>query len=302
MTVLEDAYQKALDNKKKNDYSNYVWKGEKTKEGDKYVQDSKRMIDMTAEELQDCFNRCNIMLYNNNPKNLGRYNILDEIEDQINKCNVELFLRYCENTYKPNERKATSRTRLRLSLRKFIDNSNLTLKENGRDELNMEEWANVPISAATSQLPEEFENISIYDVMEGCIGCLGAFNKKHLTMTFITKMGIWFTKAEENEFKGSNCSNIEKLKIVKEKLRLPSKLILRFSEKGISYHEMKAILNLPKKQRYSDMTTEQLLTLRDKILMRLAKKVESHIYSWNNLKKQLITVAKSKNIELINNL
>ena len=39
--VLGDALQKAL-NAKKNDFSSFVWKGEKRKEGDKYVQDLSR--------------------------------------------------------------------------------------------------------------------------------------------------------------------------------------------------------------------------------------------------------------------
>ena len=41
-------------------------------------------------------------------------------------------------------------------------------------------------------------------------------------------------------------SNAERLKIAKEKLHLPEKLNLKFSEKGLSYHEMRAILILPK--------------------------------------------------------
>ena len=37
--MLGDALKKAID-AKKNDYSNFVWKGEKKKDGEKYVQDS----------------------------------------------------------------------------------------------------------------------------------------------------------------------------------------------------------------------------------------------------------------------
>ena len=117
-------------------------------------------------------------------------------------------------------------------------------------------------------------------------------------MTFITKMGLWFTKAEENELKGSTNSNTERLKIAKERLHLPTKLVLRFSEKGLSYHEMRAMLTLPKKQKYSDMTTEQLVTLRNKVLLRLSREIDGHIFSWRRLQKQIELVAKSKNIDL----
>ena len=117
-------------------------------------------------------------------------------------------------------------------------------------------------------------------------------------MTFITKMGLWFTKAEENELKGNNNSNSERLRVAKERLHLPAKLILKFSEKGLSFHEMRAILTLPKKQKYSDMTTEQLIALRNKILLRYQKEIDGHIYSWNKLKKQIELVAKEKNVKL----
>ena len=96
--VLGDALQKAL-SAKKNDFSSFVWKGEKRKEGDKYVQDSIRLIDMSEEQLRNCYEHCEKMLHNDDPKNLGRFNVLDEVTDQINKCNVELLLRYFENSY-----------------------------------------------------------------------------------------------------------------------------------------------------------------------------------------------------------
>ena len=52
--VLGNALQKAL-------AEEFVWKGEKRKEGDKFVQDSVRFVDMTNEELQKCYNHCNKM-------------------------------------------------------------------------------------------------------------------------------------------------------------------------------------------------------------------------------------------------
>ena len=83
-TSVGDALQKAFD-AKKNDYSNFVWKGEKRKDGDKYVQNSEKIIEMTPERLKECWNHCEKMLRNNNPKNLGRYNVLEEVLSQINK-------------------------------------------------------------------------------------------------------------------------------------------------------------------------------------------------------------------------
>jgi hypothetical protein len=111
-------------------------------------------------------------------------------------------------------------------------------------------------------------------------------------------MGLWFTKAEENELRGAGNSNADRLKVAKDRLHLPSKLVLRFSEKGLSYHEMRAILILPKKQKYTDMTTEQLLTLRNKVLPRLLKEIDSHIFSWKRLMRQIEIIARAKNIDL----
>ena len=243
-SVLGDALQKAM-NAKKNDFSSFVWKGEKRKEGDKFVQDSIRIVDMTPTQLKKCWDHCEKMLHNEDPKNLGRYNVLEEVTEQINKCNVELLLRYFENSYMKDNREDIRRKSLWISLRKFIANNP-----------EVTDWKQIPFTEISSNLPSEFHDISIADAMDGCIDYLGAFNKQHLTMTFITKMGLWFTKSEENELKGN--SNADRLKIAKEKLHLPEKLNLRFSEKGLSYHEMRAILILPKKQKYSDMTTEQI--------------------------------------------
>ncbi len=297
-TTLGDALKKALDEKAlnaKNDYSNFIWKGQKRKEGDKYIQDSEKFIDMTPERLKECYNHCERMLYSTDPKNLGRYNVLEEVTEQINRCNVELFLRYCENSYLRREGfTATPRFKMMLSLRQFIRNSEAEAEEKG---ITLD-WKNISLTHTTNELPAEFNDISIADALEGCIDNLEAFNKQHLTMTFITKMGLWFTKAEENELKGYGNSNADRLRMAKERLHLPSKLVLRFSEKGLSFHEMRAILILPKKQKYTDMTTEQLLTLRNKILPRLLKEIDSHIFNWKRLQKQIEIVAKSAGIDL----
>lgn len=283
-TVLGDALKKAMDTKK-NDYSAFVWKEEKKKEGNKLVQDSIRIIDMSPEQLKRCYEHCDKMLNNEDPKHLGRYNVLEEINDQINKCNVELLLRYFENSYLKDNREDIKRKSLWLSLRKLMANNP-----------EISDWSIVPITKISSNLPSEFNDINVADVMDGCIDYLGILDKQHITMTFITKMGLWFNKAEESELKGT--SNVDRLRIAKEKLHLPEKLNLKFSEKGLSYHEMRSMLILPKKQKYSDMTTKQLTVLRDKVLLRLQREIDGHIFNWKRLKKQIELVASSKGVNL----
>lgn len=277
--VLGNALQKAL-------AEEFVWKGEKRKEGDKFVQDSVRFVDMTNEELQKCYNHCNKMLYNEDPKNPGRYKVLVEVKDQIDKCNRELMLRYFENSYMRNNRQETRREDLYLILRELKNNNP-----------QIEDWSNLPLSKFTSNLPSEFNKVSVDDTVDACLDYLGSLDKSHLTMTFIAKMGLWFTKAEEIELKAG--SNLERLKLAKEKLHLPQRLNLRFSDKGLSYHEMKAMLSLPKRQRYKDMTNEQLSVLRNKILPRYQKEIDTHIYNWNTLKKQIEIVAKQREFTLV---
>ena len=283
--TLGEALTKALA-AKKNDYSDFTWKKEKVKVDGKMEQESIRMIDMDKEQLIECYNHCNKMLYNEDPRNLGRYNVLEEINDQINKCNIELLLRYYENSYKRNEnRQSIPRSALNIDLRK--------LKANNAE---IEDWSTVKISSVSENIPVEFHNISVSDLLDGCIGYLGAFDKKHLTMRFITKMGLWFTKTEEGELKAN--SNVERLALAKERLHLPEKLLLKFSDKGLSYHEMRAMLVLPQKQKYSDMTTEQLVTLKDKMLPRLQKHIDGHIFNWKKLQRQLYLVARQKGFNI----
>lgn len=277
-----------------NTFSSYVWKGEKKKIGDKLVQETEQIMDMSPERLKECYNHCKKMLFNDSSKHLGRYNVLDEINEQIKKCNIELFLRYCENSYKKNERDPVSRNSLRISLRQFMENTNKKLREQNKKEI--EDWNEILITEAASLIPEEFQNISIGEVIDGCIDLLGALDKQHITMTFITKMGVWFNKSEENELEGN--SNVEKLKFIKNKLHLPEVPVLRINERGLSYHEMRAVLTLPKKQKYSDMTTIQLITLSTKILPRLQREIDGHIFSWNRLLRQIENVARYKEINL----
>lgn len=292
-TVLGDALNKALETKK-NDYSSFIWKGEKKRDAKEYSQDEEKIIDMTPERLKECYNHCKKMLHNDDPKHLGRYNVLEEVSEQINKCNVELFLRYLENSYLRRENYIPiPRFKMMLAIRDFISNSEQEAEKEGV-ELN---WNEISINNLNGgDFPAEFLSVNISDALDGCIDNLGTFNKQRLTMTFITKMGLWFTKSEENELKGA--SNIERLRIAKDKLHLPDKLNLRISEKGLSYHEMRSMLILPKKQKYSDMTTEQLVTLRNKVLLRYQREVDSHIYSWKKLQKQLELVARHKGINL----
>lgn len=292
--VLGNALKKALSSPDRK-YPDFIWKGKKVKEGDKYVQETERIDEMSENRLKECYKHCIKMLTNDEAKTLGRYNVLEEVNDQINKCTVELFLRYCENSYLRREGAVpTPRSRMNYNIREFIMNSE---EEAEKQDITLD-WNSISVNHMSAELPAEFHNISIADVLEGCTDCLGVFSKQHLTLTFLTKMGIWFTKSEENEIKGA--SNAEKLKVIRERLHLPENTKLRLNEKGLSYHEMRAMLIIPpgRRQKYSDMTTEQLVTLKNKVLPRLQITIDNHIKNWKKLKKQIEIVARNKGIDL----
>ena len=57
------------------------------------------------------------------------------------------------------------------------------------------------------------------------------------------------------------------------------------------------MLNLRAK-KYSELTTDQLVTLRNKVLFRLEQEVNYHITSWEERIRQIKMVAESKGITL----
>lgn len=285
--VMEEAWRKALSTKNNDnskDIDSYVWKKASVK-GEE--QETVKMLDMTPEELQYAYQHCNKMLNSTNPKHLGRYNVKKEVYDQIHKCTIELFIRFCENTYRHDPNKAS------------VDRGDLWLTLNKFKENNPEiDTTTKVIGDIIRDLPTAFQELTIEDVMDGCLKEIGAFNKSRLTITFITKLGVWLTKAEETEF--SNVSTKDRLTIIKDRLHIPAALNIRFNANGLSTADMKSMLNIRNEQRYSDLTNDQLVILKDVVLPRYIKEVNRHISYWNKLLAQIKTVARKRKINLIN--
>jgi hypothetical protein len=113
------------------------------------------------------------------------------------------------------------------------------------------------------------------------------------------KLGLWFTPQEKREFDeeveqtGKTVSEI-----IKERCGLKANTKLRIIPKGLfNYKEFRAMITL-KNKKYSEMTTDQLLTLRNKVLFALEDEVEFHAKSWVEREKQILKVAESRGIEL----
>lgn len=280
-TLMEEKLTEAI-NKKSTDIQSFEWKGVKTiDENGKYKQDSKKLIDMAPSDLQTCYDHCKTMLFNRDVVNPGRYLVLELISDQKDRCGAELFLRYMITNHN------MSRFSLSTSISSFLSNNKLAFKD-----------MKPLLKDMFSNLPNEFENLPIDLVLDGCLDRLGAFNKKHITRTFILKQGVWLTPSEIKELLSAEGAEDNRLKIIREHLGIKDIEKLNLNSKGINYTQMRAMLNLKPNKKYADLTTDQLQTLRNRILFNLEEDVKSHIISWERRMKEIEMVADFKEIKL----
>lgn len=289
-TILGEKLQKAL-NESENELSNYVWKG--PRESDR-KQEVIKMIDATPEQLKDWYKHCDSMLYSNDKKYPGRYVLKDIVDDQRMKCNTELCLRWLENKYQkdiPEPRQSYPRWLFLQDIQDFLSNNSEVIKK--------EDYDKTPIRIITSNIPIEFRDVSIADIIAGCIDGLGVFSREHISLRFITKLGVWLTDKEMNELteKDKDGKIRNRIDIIKERHNLKSVITLKPNSKGLKYSELRAMLNL-KTKKYSELTTDQLLVLRDKVLFRFEEEIDWHISQWEDLIDKIERVAKYKGVDL----
>lgn len=280
MTVLGDKLQHAL-TQKREDVRNFEWKEKAQFVNGEKVHRTIKMIDASPEDLQRYYDQCESMLYNDSKDHPGRYIVVLTIKDQRIKCNAELLLRWLESENN------TPRYSLMTTLRSALDfNPDLNPKR-------------TPISNLMSGLPEEFQDIPTNIVMDACLDRLGKFDKSKLTFPFILSQGIWFTSEEKKDLseRDENGDKRDKLDVVRERLNLNKNVKLYITPKGLSYSQFRAMVKL-KNKKYTDLTTEQLLTLRNIMLFALEEKVSYQIKQWEERKEQILKVAAERNIEI----
>lgn len=288
MTVMKDKLTKAI-NAKNNDIKSFVWKFARDKET--RTQEEIRLVDATEEQLNQFYNHCKSMLYSDDKKNPGRYTLLDIIQEQRNKCNTEIFLRKLESGSICADGKKYPRYLYCQDIRTFL-NAN-------KDQFPYNEWKNISISACTNGLSREFERISIDSVINACLDQLGIFDNKHITFSFILNMGVYLTPNEMKELneKDSEGNTRSKLEVIKERIGIDSKVKLIVKPSGLNFTELRAMTSLrPKK--YSELTTDQLITLRDKVLFKLEDEVRFHITQWETKINEILKVCENRGIEL----
>ena len=284
--ILKEKLTEAI-NAKNNDISLFTWKFARKPDG---TQPEIKLVDATKEQLKEFYNHCNSMLYNTNKVNPGRYTLLDIIREQREKCNIELFIRKIETTSLDGK-----------GLPRFMYwQSILDFKKRNPEYFVEHDFESSPISIFTGKLPREFENITIGSVMKACLGQLGVYNNKHITFNFILNMGVFLTQSELKEFNevDKDGKKRSKLELVKERLDINPNVTLIVKPGGLNFTELRAMVNLRTKM-YSELTTDQLTVLRNKVLFRLENEVMHHISRWEKKIQEIKKVAEARGISLI---
>ena len=117
------------------------------------------------------------------------------------------------------------------------------------------------ISAIITGVPTIFERITIGDLLNACFDKLGTFNKKLLSDKFILSQGIWLTDDEKKELTEYESDGTMRkwLDVVKERLFLPN-IRLRIDQKGLSYAEFRALIQMDKLPKISSLPTATTLS------------------------------------------
>lgn len=284
---MREKFMEAIE-AKNNDVKSFVWK--MARKSDK-TQEEIHLMDATPEQLNQFYKHCKSMLYSEDKVNPGRYVLLNIIEDQRKKCNVELFLRKLESGALCADKKPYPRHLYIQDIRAYMNNH--------KSDFPSSELKNISITAFSGDLPREFSRISIDEVLNGGLDQLGYFDNKHITFSFILNLGVCLTPSEMKEFdeKDKDGNPRKKPDIIKERLGLKPSVRLTVKPTGLNFNELRAMINL-KSKKYSELTTDQLTVLRNKVLFRLENEVSYHIEQWEERMRQIELVAKERNITL----
>lgn len=285
-SVLGDKLKEAID-EKANDINTYVWKGPKVNG----VQEEIKLVDASFDQLQKFYNHCQQMLYNEDSKNPGRETLMGIVADQIQRCRAELLIRWLRS-----EKHYTNTSCLE-DLRTVINNN--------KDILTQESIKTLPISNIISGLPIEYERVPIALVLDACLDSLGQFDNSHLTLSFIVKMGLWFTNQEMQKelYRKDPVTGkaMNRLEIVSKELRLNPSIILKVSDTGLSYAEFKSMCKL-KRDKYANLTSDQLRLLSNKILYRFQNQCEAQANQWKSKIEEIKKVADQQGWDVTRNL
>lgn len=286
MTILGDKLREAL-NDKANDVNSYVWKGPKVNG----VQEEIKLVDADYDQLKRFYNHCEQMLYNSDTKNPGRLTLLDIVSDQIQRCRAELLIRWLR------AEKQYTNTRCLEDLR-------ITIKNN-KEILTNETIKVYPVGNILNGIPVEFREVPVSLVMDACLDSLGLFDNSHLTLNFIVKMGLWFTQQEMQKdlYRKDPVTGkaVNRLLVVSKELRLNPSISLKICDTGLSYAEFRSMCRL-KRDKYANLTSDQLRLLSSKVLYRFQNQCESQAKQWKDKMEEIKKVAELKGWDITRNI
>ena len=294
MTIMENKLNSAKEsrndvvNTEAQDITKFIWKGQKEDvEGVRY-QGEIRIVDASDEQLSIFYKHCQSMLYNTDSNNPGRTVLIKMIQEDREKCNAELYMRYLDGTYLPDEKRA------RYPRFMYLSDLNKYLSRN-TDKYAPGSYDKIEISEFTEGIPVEFSNLKISMVKDACEGVLGKIHKKPITLTFLTRMGIWLSPDEMRDLteKDPKTGKVrDRMEVIRERLGLKQTIRLHVNETGLTYKEFMSIVTL-KEQTFNNLTTNQLIILREKILFRVENMISYQIDFWMNKMRELELVANS---------
>lgn len=242
-----------------------------------------KLVDMNPTQLQRIYNHTTDMLYNNNKYTPGRINVKKNIKILISNCNAELFRRYLLHELN------ISTLKTNIQLIEFIRDHKSANNLSDSDTVN----------TLFTNLPQEFESITIGELINACFDKLEIINRKMLTDGFIYAQGIWLTEEEKDiltELDG-NGKMRPWLDVIKERLLLGD-VKLRIDPRGFSYGEFRSIVHLEQLSKISKLPSDTLKLLRDKVFLLLDADTDYHIEKWMKIKSGIEEVAKYKGITL----
>jgi hypothetical protein len=292
MTSLKDKYVAAME-AKSNDVNSFVWKGPKEDFCGQKIQREVRLVDATDEQLKSFYWHCISMLYSTNPVNPGRFTLIDKIQEDREKCNTELYLRYLENTYR------TETDRPRYPRFQYLQDMKKWLSRNSVD-VPQSSYYETPITTVISNVPEEFSRLTVGMIIDGCLDQLDRIVKKPITLNFILNLGVWFTADELVDLTEKDPvtgKTRDRKDVVIERLGLKNNAKIKIDPKGLTYNELRSMLRL-KNSRFSELTTDQLLVLRNKVLFILEQEMAIHAELWLEKLRQLNKVAEMRGLNL----
>lgn len=276
MSELGDKLAKAIEDKE-NDINSWVWL--------KNNNTTVRLLDLDAGELQEVYEHALDMLYHKSNYKFGKYEVRKNIQNMYNSCNAELFRRYISHDTNLDIFKTS---------KDILDYINTFKEQNGATNDD-------PITVAFTNIPKEFETLTIDDLLRACLDTLYPISRKIVNNQFIMSLGIWFTNEDKKDLTefDENGNLRPWVKVMKERLFIDGGFF-KVTPSGLSYNELRALLNIEDNTRVSVLPTFTLKILRDKILLLLDNNLEYHIKKWITIKSRIEQVADYKGWKLVN--